>query len=131
MSAISDYLEDKLLDHSLGTASFSAPGAVYASLYTSNPGEGDTGNEVPNSAGYSRQSASFSNASGGSCSNSGAISWTASGGSFGEVTHMALHDSGSWGGGNLLWYGELDSSRIVGDGDTLTIDIGALVLNLT
>ena len=38
MSAASDYLEDKLLDHTLryGTAPYTAPSTVYCALFTSN-----------------------------------------------------------------------------------------------
>ena len=53
MAALSDYLENELLDHALGTGSFTAPTNVYLSLYTTDPTDADTGNELSGN-GYSR-----------------------------------------------------------------------------
>ena len=39
MSALSDFAENKLLDHVLGTTSFTAPAKVYVGLHTSSPNE--------------------------------------------------------------------------------------------
>jgi hypothetical protein len=37
--AISNYLEDKIIDHMLRNQAFSPPTTVYASLHTGDPGE--------------------------------------------------------------------------------------------
>ena len=37
MAAISTYLGNKLLDHSLGSTSFTMPANVYVALYTATP----------------------------------------------------------------------------------------------
>ena len=46
MSAMSDYLENKFLDHFLGTTSTSAPAAVYLSLHTTSPTDDGSGAEL-------------------------------------------------------------------------------------
>jgi len=116
MSAKSNYLENAVLDHVLGTSALTSPTA-YLSLYTSDPGEADTGTELSGS-GYARQSVAFNAASGGSATGpTVAKEFTASGGAWGTVTHFALHDASS--GGNLLYYGSLTASKVIADGDTL------------
>jgi len=127
MSAFGNYLENKLLDHSLGTASYTMPTTVWVGLFTSNPAEDGSGTEVSGS-GYARQAITFSAASSGTTSNSSAETFTASGGSFGTITHFALFDSVS--GGNMLYYGALTASRTVNDGETFTIFVGALQITL-
>ena len=57
MSAASDYLENKLLDHSLATTTFTAPGAVYVGLHTGSPGDADDGANEVSGGSYARQSA--------------------------------------------------------------------------
>ena len=64
MSAASDYLENKVLDHTLATTAYTAPSAVYVGLYTSSPGDDDSGTEVSGGS-YARQAGSFASASGG------------------------------------------------------------------
>ena len=45
MSAMSDYLELKFLDHFTGTESTSAPSAVYVGLSTGSLGDDNSGTE--------------------------------------------------------------------------------------
>lgn len=127
MAAISDYAENELLDHVLGTGSYTMPSQVYLSLYTSNPTDADTGNEVSGD-GYAREAIDFGAASGGTASNTAAITFTANGGDWGTITHIGLHDAST--SGNLLWHGSLNSSRIVNDGDELEFAIGDVTVTL-
>tara|TARA_R100000234_G_scaffold63644_1_gene38704 strand:+ start:6228 stop:6617 length:390 start_codon:yes stop_codon:yes gene_type:complete len=126
MSAKSDYLEKKVLDHFLGTSSTSAPSAVYLSLHTSSPGETD-GNEISGN-GYSRQTIAFdaAHATNGTAANSDTETFTASGGDFGTITHFGIHDASS--AGNLLYYGALTASKAIADGDTLSFAAGSIVI---
>ena len=127
MAALSDYLENELLDHALGTGSFTAPTNVYLSLYTTDPTDADTGNELSGN-GYSRQLITFGAASGGSATNTTQETFTASGGNFGTITHVALHDASS--NGNLLFHAELSSSRTVNDGESIVFAIGDVTVSL-
>jgi hypothetical protein len=129
MAALSDYAEKLLLDFLMTTGTATRPTVWYVGLYTGAPSDSGGGTEVSGN-GYSRQSVAFDAAStpGGTTSNSGAVSFTASGGSWGTITHMAIHDASS--SGNMLWHGGLTTSKTVGDGDTLEFAIGNIDLTL-
>ena len=80
MSALSDFAENELLDHILGTGSYTMPTAVYVGLHTQALNESASqATEVGGSAqdsttgAYARVAAAFSAASGGSTTNSGKI----------------------------------------------------------
>lgn len=126
MAGISNYLENKLIDHSLGTASYTMPTTVYLALYTTDPTDANSGTEVSGS-GYSRQAVTFSAASSGSTTNSSAESFTASGGSFGSVGYWGVLDAST--SGNLLWYGALtNGAQTVTDGQSLTFVVSSITL---
>lgn len=129
MSALSDHAEKLLLDWLMTTGSATRPTAWYVALYTAAPSDSGGGTEV-SGAGYARQSVTFDAAStpGGTTSNSGAVTFTASGGSYGTVSHVGIFDALS--GGNLLWHGAMTASKTVGDGDTLEFSIGNIDLTL-
>lgn len=127
MTALSNFLENELLDHSLGTAAYTAPSAVYLALFTSDPTDAGSGTEVSGS-GYSRQEIAFGAASGGTASNSSEETFTASGGNFGTVTHIGLFDASTL--GNLLYHGALDVSKVVNDTDSITFAIGSIDVSL-
>ena len=64
MAELSDYLEDKLLDHVLRGTSYTSPTTVYVGLYTTDPGDDNSGTEVSGGS-YARQVLSVTTASGG------------------------------------------------------------------
>lgn len=127
MAGASDYLEDNILDHITGNATFSAPGTLYLALFTSDLADDGSGTEVSGS-GYSRQTVAFGSSSSGLASNTGAVSFTATGGDFGEVTDVGIFDASS--GGNLLFRGKLAPTREVLDGQTLTFAIGDVQIRM-
>lgn len=127
MSALSNYLENKLLDHTLGVASYTMPATIYLALFTTDPTDAGSGNEVSGS-GYARQAVTFAAAGSGTTSNSTAETFTASGGAFGTVTHIALFDASS--AGNLLWHGALNVSRAIADGESIVFQIGDIDISL-
>lgn len=119
MSAMSDYLENKFLDHFLGTASTTAPAAVYISLHTADPTDDGSGAEVSGN-GYARQAMAFDAASGGTASNSAAVEFpAASGGNFGTITHIGLWDAST--AGNLLFHAALTASKVINEGDIFKV----------
>jgi hypothetical protein len=129
MAALSDHAEKLLLDWLMTTGSATRPTAWYVGLFTAAPSDSGGGTEV-SSGGYSRQTVAFDAASspGGTTSNSGAVTFTASGGSYGTVTHIGIFDAST--SGNLLWHGALTASKTVGDGDTLEFSTGNIDLTL-
>jgi hypothetical protein len=129
MAALSDYAENLLLNWMMTSGSATRPTAWYVALYTAAPNDAGGGTEVSGS-GYSRQSVAFNTASGtgGTTSNSGAVTFTASGGSFGTITHIGIFDASS--AGNLLWHGALTASKTIADGDSLQFAAGDIDLTI-
>lgn len=125
MSAKSNYLELKVLDHFLGTASTSAPSNVYLALHTADPTDAGSGAEVSGN-GYSRQVITFAAASSGSAASNSAEEFTASGGNFGTITHFGIWDAST--SGNLLYHGALTASKTIADGDTLRFASGNITI---
>lgn len=123
---ISDYLANDLLDHILNNNSYTSPSDVYLALFTSDPGNsGDMSDEV--SAGqYGRQSVSFSSPSSRSTDNNSDIVFNEAESGWGEITHAAICDSSSAGGGNVLFYGPLEVSKTIDAGDQFKINTGDL-----
>lgn len=127
MSAASNYLENEVLDHVLGTGAYTMPSQCYLALYSSNPNEDNSGSELSGS-GYARQAVDFDAASGGTAALSADATFTASGGSWLEATHFAIFDAST--AGNMLIYGALASSRTAADGDSIVFAAGALTVSL-
>lgn len=127
--SLSDYAENKLLDHVLGTTSYTKP-TTYVALYTVAPSDSSAGTEVSNSGGssYARQAASFSAASGGTTSNSANIDFTDMPAC--TVVAIGILDSGTIGAGNLLVWGTLATNKTLDLLDTLRIATGDLDISL-
>jgi hypothetical protein len=140
MSAASNYLENKVLDHTLryGTAPYTAPSPVYLALFTGTAGTvlanleaGTLTNEVSTSGtAYARQSIAFSAASGGSIANSATVTFPAATASFGTVTCVALMDGATAGAGNVLFYGAVTTAKAIDTGDTFSVSSSALTVSL-
>lgn len=140
MSAASDYLELKLLDHSLATAAFTAPGAVYLALFTSDPSVGSTAenleagtltNEVSTSGtAYARKAVTFAAASGGSATTNATVTFDTATADWSTITHLAIMDGATAGLGNVLYYGELDTHKLIQAGDTFQVTTGNLTVTL-
>lgn len=126
--AKSDYLERKVLDHVLGTAPMTSPSAVYAALFTSSQDDEDSATEVSGGS-YSRQEVGFSAAStDGSgvttASNASDLVWT----NLPSTTLVAVGIYDASTDGNLLYYADLTSSKVIELGDGYTISTGQLVI---
>lgn len=121
MSAMSDYLENEILDHILGTGAYTSPTTVYVGLSTASFNDDNSGTELSGS-GYARQTIAFNAAASGTADNSGSVDFPAATGSWGTVSHFGLFDAST--GGNLLIHGALTASKVVDTGDILRIAAG-------
>jgi hypothetical protein len=121
MSAMSDYLENEILDHILGTGAYTMPSTVYVGLSTGSFNDDNSGTELTGN-GYARESIAFSAAASGTASNSGAVEFSAATGSWGTVSHFGLFDAST--SGNLLIHGALTASKVIETGDILKIAVG-------
>jgi len=127
MSEMSNYLENGLLNAVLRNTSYTSPATVYVGLYTSNPGEGNTGTEVSGNS-YARKSATFGSPSDGVCTNSAAVEFDQATGSWGTVSHVGLLDAIT--SGNLLFYTDITTSKTIETGDIFKIAAGSLSVTL-
>ena len=120
MSALSDYAENELLDHLLGTGAFTMPTAVYVGLSTGSFNDDNSGTELSGNN-YTRKAITFGGASSGTASNNAAVEFNAATGSWGTVSHFGLFDAAS--SGNLLIHGALTASKVIATGDILKIAV--------
>jgi hypothetical protein len=140
MSASSNYLENKLLDHTLGEGArnFTSPATLYLALFTNastnaatNLEAGTLTDEISTSGtAYSRQTVNFSTAVNGTAATDGTVTWTTATAGWGTVTHVAVMDGGTAGAGNVLFYGALTSSKVIETGDTFQISSTNLTVSL-
>ena len=127
MSEMSNYLENGLLNAVLRSTSYTSPATVYVGLYTSDPGEGNTGTEVSGGS-YARKSATFGAPSNGVCTNSAAVEFDQATASWGTISHVALLDAIT--SGNLLFYTDITTSKTIESGDIFKIAAGSLSVTL-
>lgn len=125
MSAMSDYLENKLLDHILGTTAYTAPSAVYLGLSIASMGENAGGTELSGN-GYARVAVAFDAASGGTTDNTAVVDFPANSGSsnWGAVAYWSLWDAST--GGNMLLHGAFTSAKTIEVNDVLRVAAGDL-----
>ena len=127
MAELSDYLENKLLDHVLRNVSYTSPTTVYVGLFTADPTDAGTGTEVSGGS-YARQILSVTTATGGIVTSSADVTFPQATGSWGTVSHIGLLDALS--SGNLLMHTPLTTSRLIESGDILKISTGNLTASL-
>ncbi|HEY7804652.1 MAG TPA: hypothetical protein VIC30_09515 [Orrella sp.] len=126
MSAFSDYLENKVLLHVFGASAYSAPGTLYLALYTSDPGDDNSGTECSGTS-YARHTITFSVVAD-TASNNAAVEFPTAGSNWGTITHVGILDALT--SGNLLAHGALTASKVVNSGDVFRVPSGDLDITL-
>jgi len=123
---LSDYLENKLLDHFLGTTAYTSPSTVYVALMTvAEDDTGTAGTEVTGGS-YARQTAAFDASASGATQNSANIDFEDMPAC--TVVGIALYDALT--SGNLLVHGTLTANKSLDAGDTLRIATGDLDISI-
>jgi hypothetical protein len=126
VSAFSNYLENKVLDHVFGGVPYSAPGTLYLALYTSDPGDDNSGTECSGTA-YARQTIAFT-VTNDTASNTSAVEFPTAGSAWGTITHVGILDALT--SGNLLAHGALTDPKVVAQGDVFRVPAGDLDITL-
>tara|TARA_R110000803_G_scaffold27557_2_gene64377 strand:- start:138 stop:524 length:387 start_codon:yes stop_codon:yes gene_type:complete len=126
MSAMSDYLELKFLDHFTGRASTTAPSAVYLGLAVGSIADNAGGTELSGSN-YSRKAITFAVASGGAISSNASVEFDPATGSWGTVAYWGIWDAST--SGNLLFHGAFTASKAIATGDILKVASGSLTIS--
>ena len=130
--SMTNYLEAKLLDHSVGTAAYTMPTDVFMKLHVGDAGEDGTANPAAHTA---RVQADFDPAApdagnGNAMTASLSAPITFSGMTADEaITHFSLWDAAGAAAGNPLWKGALTSTKNVEVGDDLVLDGADLTLD--
>lgn len=131
MSAMSNYLENKLIDFLMRNVVFTVPTTLYFALYTVSPTDAGGGTEVAGGS-YARvavagsptnfsatdspsSTASNSNGNSGTSFNLIDIQFPAPTANWGTVVAMAVWDAAS--AGNMLFYGAVSPSKTINSGD--------------
>lgn len=143
MAAMSDYLENKIIDQVFRGQAYSFPATLYVGLFTAAPSDTGGGTEASGGS-YSRASvaASLANFAGtqgagttvassgttGTTSNNGSITFATPTASWGTVVAFGIFDAAS--GGNLLFYGTLTISKTINPGDTVTFPAASLSIQI-
>lgn len=139
MSAMSDYLENKLIDQLFRGQSAPTTTNLYVALLTDAPSDSGGGTEVSGNN-YARVAVASSLANwagtqgagttvassgtGGSTSNNNAITFPTPSATWGTVTHFGIYDAST--GGNLVFYGTLTIAKTINQSDTVTFPAGSL-----
>ena len=144
MAALSDYLENKLIDQVFRNQAYSFPSTLYVGLFTAAPSDTGGGTEV-SSGSYARvsvacslanwagtqASASTTASSGtsGTTSNNVSVTFPAPTANWGVITHVGIFDAAT--NGNLLIWGALTINKTVNNGDSApTFQASALSFQL-
>lgn len=139
MSAMSDYLENKMVDQLFRGQTAPTTSTLYVALLTAAPSDSGGGTEVSGGA-YARvavtssltnwagtQSAGSTTASSGTSgqtSNNIAITFPTPSSTWGTATHFGIYDAST--GGNLLFHGALSIAKTINESDTVTFPVGTL-----
>lgn len=142
MAALSDYLENKILDHILRATAFTAPVTTYVGLLTAAPTDALAGTEASGGA-YARVAvtsgtAAWNNTQGnttgastgtdGTIENATVITFPTPTAGWGLVTHFAVYDAAT--AGNMLFYAPLTTSKTINTGDAVSFAAGSATFQI-
>jgi hypothetical protein len=141
MSAKSDYLENKIIDHIFRGLPYTAPAAIAIGLLSAAATDAGGGTEFsgggyaraalsPSATNWTNTQASGSGAStgtGGATSNAVAVAFPTPSGAWGVATHFGIYDAPT--AGNLLYAAPLTAPKTINAGDAApSFPIGSLVV---
>jgi hypothetical protein len=134
MSAASNFLENKVLDHTLGGTAYSQPAALYLGLFkndstnaAANLEAGTLTDEVSGGS-YARKAITFNAASGGSADNSNTVTFDTATADWGTITHIAVMDAAS--AGNVVYWAAVSTTKLIESGDTFQLSSGNMTISL-
>lgn len=138
-NAASNYLENKLLDHTLRNTAYTQPSGLWLALFNNtstntaaNLEAGTLTDETSTSGtAYARQSIAFNAASLGSAASTSTVTFSAATANWGTITHVAIMDGGTAGAGNVLFWGAVTTAKTIETGDTFQVTAGNLTIALT
>lgn len=138
MSASSDYLEKKLLDHLLVNTAYAGETTLYVGLFTADPGESGVTSEFTIGTGaYARIAVTNNETNFPPCAITGIptktngtlLSFPTATTAWGTATHWAIYNAAT--AGDMIAHGALASTFAVQIGNTPKIPIGALSITIS
>lgn len=141
-AALSDYLENKVVDHLFRATAYTAPATVYVGLSTAACSDTGFGTEV-SGGNYARVSitaattafkgthgttSGASSGTNGTITNAAAVSFPTPSAGWGTVTHWHISDASS--AGNILICAALTASKTINSGDAVSFAIDALSIQI-
>jgi hypothetical protein len=138
MSAASNYLENKVLDHVLRNTAYTQPSGLWLALFNNtstntaaNLEAGTLTDETSTSGtAYARKTVAFSASSSGTAATSATVTFDAATANWGTITHVAIMDGATAGAGNVLFYGAVTTAKTIETGDTFQVTSGNLTVAL-
>lgn len=122
---VASAIANSILDAYCRNVAWTQPPAFWVKLHIGDPGSAGTSNAAGETT---RKQATFSAASGGAITTSGALTWTNVSTSE-TYSHVSFWDAST--AGTFLGSDALETSRAVTAGDTFTIAAGDLDLSIT
>lgn len=122
----SNTIENSLLNHLLRNTAYTPAATLYVALFTTNPTDAGPGTEVSGGA-YARQVVTFGAASGGTVTNSNAITFPVATADWGTIEGFGIMDALTT--GNMLVWCDSPSSAVA-SGQQASFAIGSLVVSL-
>lgn len=126
MGSKCDYLEDKVLGHTLNASTFTSPTAVFSALFTAIPSDASGGTEVAVGS-YTRVTTGFCTAGvtvTGQCVNTAAVTYTTAATAY-TVVGWGLFDAVT--SGNMLYWATV-TTLAIGVGDQATFAAGGITI---
>lgn len=124
-TGLASAIANSILDALCRSVTWTEPAEFWVKLHLGDPGASGASNAATETT---RKQITFSAASGGAITNSGAVSWTSYPAAE-TVTHVSFWDAST--AGTFLGSDALNASKSPGVGDTLTLPAGDLDLTLT
>jgi len=134
VSAASNYLENKVLDHVLTATSYTAPTTRFLGLFTNTSGSAATNLEAGtltdevNGGAYARKAVTFAAANAGTSASNATVTFDTASANWGTITHIAVMDALT--GGNVLFWGAVTTPKTIETGDTFQVSSGNLTISL-
>jgi len=121
-------LANQIANATLRNQTYTSPGNVYASLYTTPPTGNTSGTEYSGN-GYSRVNVTFSNPANGVASSNVVVTFgPATGNNWAGINAVGILDANT--SGNLMYYQGI-ATRNVKVGDSLVFDTGNISVSIT
>jgi len=136
MAGLTNYLEDKIVNHVFGSTSYTKPTNWYVGLLTATPSDSAAGTEVSGGS-YARMVCAFTITGSGTsqAANTSAITFPTATADWGIVGWVGIYDALS--GGNLAAYQNLQKSdfsttttKTINDGDIFKFNATTIKLQL-